>query len=285
MEEVIQSTGAVSNLLNEHGPGITITAIIIILFIGLLLYIINSHKRMINKLLEEQQEKEEKNDKLLEQLIAQTNQTSVKDIIKSELNNEKRSHQNIISVYINSNTAFHSSAIDVVEKIKCSRIAIYLFHNGNSTPFGYPFAKMTCVYEYTIKNTHSTIRGQAHNDLPLYVFSDLVNSLATTGEYIIEDCKKELEYKNSQLSYFLNGEPMGSLYAMTINDDNDIPSAFTILEFKEIQNFNDNEFLTLIRTSLHDMNTSIRHIIINDSFVDRYEHNNNENEEEESEGE
>ena len=85
---------------------------------------------------------------------------TVGEAMREELEKDKEAHTKAIQINIDTYKLFRQESKEVLDEIHCQRVAIYLFHNGNSTPYGYPFAKITCAHDYTSHGTIGTIRGE-----------------------------------------------------------------------------------------------------------------------------
>ena len=199
------------------------------------------------------------------------NKNTVMESIEASVKKEKESHKNIVSVYIDSEKVFKEASSAAMRELKCHRIAIYLFHNGNSTPYGYPFAKMSCVHEITDKGSYLTPRGHSHINVPLYVFSELIEDLSDDGECIVENVKELAANGDIQIGTFIQGDNVESIFAASIKNSDNCLVSFAIAEFQEKQDFSNEEYLNTIRSALHDMNNSIYHIVVSDEFVDNFE--------------
>lgn len=269
----IEST---ANILNNYGPTVTILAIFILICLALFLIFAKYFRKMMDKILDgninmntEDIIRQTVNDCVSE--VMEMNKNTVMESIEASVKKEKESHKNIVSVYIDSEKVFKEASSTAMKAIKCHRIAIYLFHNGNSTPYGYPFAKMSCVHEITDKGSYLTPRGHSHINVPLYVFSELIEDLSDDGECIVEDVKELAANGDIQIGTFIQGDNVESIFAASIKNSDNCLVSFAIAEFQEKQDFSNEEYLNTIRSALHDMNNSIYHIVVSDEFVDNFE--------------
>lgn len=269
----IEST---ANILNNYGPTVTILAIFILICLALFLIFAKYFRKMMDKILDgninmntEDIIRQTVNDCVSE--VMEMNKNTVMESIEASVKKEKESHKNIVSVYIDSEKVFKEASSTAMKAIKCHRIAIYLFHNGNSTPYGYPFAKMSCVHEITDKGSYLTPRGHSHINVPLYVFSELIEDLSDDGECIVENVKELAANGDIQIGTFIQGDNVESIFAASIKNSDNCLVSFAIAEFQEKQDFSNEEHLNTIRSALHDMNNSIYHIVVSDEFVDNFE--------------
>ena len=274
MSNTMDQVSDATKLINQYGPTVVIIAVFLILFIGLLVFILRSNHRMNQQMLEAQKNASENNQKMMQDMF-DTFKTLVvnnkdKDDEDDEEDEDKPKKKKIVSAYIDSSLAFKDASRIAISKIKCERVAIYLFHNGNHTPYGYPFAKMSCVHEWTLRGSN-TIRGTTHMNLPLYAFSTIVESLVKDGEFVIGNIYDHgIISADEQVFQFISGSTIRSLFALGIKDKDGDLAAFTIAEFKDAQDFSDEETYKNVKDALTMMNESIYSIIVNDEFRNTY---------------
>ena len=280
--QITQQVSKTADIIDQYGVAITVLAIFLVVFVIILIYILNNNRKMMNNLMNRQlaqqppQPDAEETKKIMKELFdeyATKEKATVGEAMREELEKDKEAHTKAIQINIDTYKLFRQESKEVLDEIHCQRVAIYLFHNGNSTPYGYPFAKITCAHDYTSHGTIGTIRGENQKSVPLYVFGDIIDRLVENKEYCIIDTNEE-EYFGShseftQLHRFIVGDEVTSLFALPIIDDNDIVAAFTIVEFKDRQEFSE-EQLQDIRNALHDMNKAIRSIVISAEFLSKY---------------
>lgn len=274
MSNTMDQVSDATKLINQYGPTVVIIAVFLILFIGLLVFILRSNHKMNQQMLEAQKNASENNQKMMQDMF-DTFKTLVvnnkdKDDEDDEEDEEKPKKKKIVSAYIDSSLAFKDASRIAISKIKCERVAIYLFHNGNHTPYGYPFAKMSCVHEWTLRGSN-TIRGTTHMNIPLYAFSTIVESLVKDGEFVIGNIYDHgIISADEQVFQFISGSTIRSLFALGIKDKDGDLAAFTIAEFKDAQDFSDEETYKNVKDALSMMNESIYSIIVNDEFRNTY---------------
>lgn len=278
LKDMASTTDAIkdtSSLINQYGPTVVIISVFIILFIGIVVFILRSNNKMNKEMLASQQSAIAANQKITEEmlntcmdLLRQKNNGSEDEETDEEGKPKKK--KNIVSIYIDSSLAFKDASRIAINKIKCERIAIYLFHNGNHTPYGYPFAKMSCVHEWTARGSN-TVRGTNHVNIPLYAFSTIVESLVNDGEFVVGNIYEHgILSADEQVFQFISGSTIRALFALGVRDKNNELAAFTIAEFKEAKDFSSHETYTNIKDALSTMNNSIYSIIVNDEFRESY---------------
>lgn len=269
-----EEIGGVAKLINEYGPTVVILSIFIIIFIAIIYFILRSNQKMNEQMLESQKSASQTNQQMMQDMF-----NTCMDLIRNGSSNddsddddqqEKPKKKNIVSTYIDSSLAFKDASRIAIGKIKCDRIAIYLFHNGNHTPYGYPFAKMSCVHEWTMRGSN-TVRGVNHVNIPLYAFSTIVESLVKDGEFVVSNIYEHgMLSADEQIFQFISGSSIRALFALGIKDKNNELAAFTIAEFKDPQDFSSQEVYDNVKNALKVMNDNVYSIVINDEFRESY---------------
>lgn len=269
VDKTVTQIGSISELINRYGPFIVILSVFIVVFLIVLGYVIHTNQRMNRQIMDSQKNSANINQEMMREMI-----NSFIDIAKAEKESEKekedKKHKKIVSTYIDSSLAFKDASRIAMAKIKCERIAIYLFHNGNSTPYGYSFAKMSCVHEWTMRGS-DTIRGRTHVNIPLYAFSSIVESLVADGELAIGNIYEHgILSADEQVFQFVSGSTTRALFALAIKSDENDLAAFTVAEFKEAQDFASEDIYSNIKDALKTMNDNIISIVINDDYRENF---------------
>lgn len=270
MSDTVDQVSDATKLINQYGPTVVIIAVFLLLFIGLLFFILRSNHKMNQQMIEAQQAASKANQKMMQDMFDTFKSLVVNKDKDDEDDDDKPKKKKIVSAYIDSSLAFKDASRIAIGKIKCERIAIYLFHNGNHTPYGYPFAKMSCVHEWTLRGSN-TVRGTTHMNIPLYAFSNIVESLVKDGEFVIGNIYDHgIISADEQVFQFISGSTIRAIFALGIKDKDGELAAFTIAEFKDAQDFSDEETYKNIKDALSTMNDSIYSIVVNDEFRNNY---------------
>ena len=284
----VQQVSEVAGTLNNFGITATVLAVFIVIFIVVIGVVLLLIKKMNENINESNKKSNEAITQLSQQMldavlglvnaknsITAQSQDSSEDNQRDEHNKE---HKRIISTYIDSSLAFKDAAKLASKTIGCDRVAIYLFHNGNHSPYGYPFAKMSCIHEYTVRGS-STIRGYNHVNIPLYAFSTIVESLQKDNEYAISDMFTQgILGPDEQIFQFIMGASVKAMFILGIRDNDNELAAFSIAEFKDPQDFSVQEIYQNTKDALGVLNSNIRSIVINDKFRNDYAKQNKEDE-------
>lgn len=276
VSNTIDQVGNTASLINQYGPTVVILAVFLLIFISIMAFILRSNHNMNKQMLESQQSAATAQQKMMQDMFDTCmslikKENSKDDDEEDDEEETKPKKKKIVSAYIDSSLAFKDASRIAIGKIKCERIAIYLFHNGNHTPYGYPFAKMSCVHEWTIRGSN-TVRGTTHVNIPLYAFSTIVESLSKDGEFVVGNIYEHgLISADEQVFQFISGSTIKALFALGIKDKDGDLAAFTITEFKDPQDFSAEETYKNVKDALTMMNESIYSIIVNDDFRNSYD--------------
>ena len=272
------SISSVSELISKYGPFIVILAVFIVIFMAVIAYIIHCNQKMNNQILQSQKKNSEANQEMMTEMIKTLIDMAKndKEEEKERENEEDKKHKRLVSAYIDSSLAFKDASRIAMSKIRCERIAVYLFHNGNSTPYGYSFAKMSCVHEWSMRGS-DTIRGRTHANVPLYAFSTIVEALVKDGELAIGNIFEHgILSADEQIFQFVSGSTTRSLFALAIKSKDEELVAFTVAEFKDPQDFSSTEIYNNVKDALKTMNDNIYSIVVSDEYRDNYETNTGE---------
>lgn len=268
---VTDSVSSISKAMSEYGPLIVIMAVFVVIFILLVMLMLRNNARMIDQLI-----KKENNTCDTNQGIFQSNQELLKKFVESSLEINKNEnidelenvikelketieeskyinntedgkeenpsfdyHRDIVGAYIDVNMTFKDESKKAISTLQCSRIGIYVFHNGNTSLYGLPFFKMSCIHEIT-NFGYSTLRGKSHSDLPLHVFDDFIQYLWKNGYYISQDISKTTQGDRS-LEEFTKYSNIKSLFMKAIKNSEGFLVGFVVAEYEDTDTFEEDE--------------------------------------------
>lgn len=247
--EAVEEAGKMAQFINEYGAATVILSVFLVIFIILIIYL----------LLENRKYKKEKDENTK---LAITNKSSVENDIK-ELKNailntgkKNKDTRKGISDFINRNAIMKSACKEALSALKCSRVAVYVFHNGNMSLHGFSFYKMSCIGEWS-KNPNGVTRGMTHYQMPLHMFERIISELCNTGEFFVKDVSGEDLESNSIYNFICNTR-IKSFYMKAILDEEGNPAGFTICEF----NLDSTETEDTIREVLQKLNDKVSPIIL-----------------------
>lgn len=285
--DTLQGVGTISDSLTNNGTLSTVTAVFIVLTIILLLIIAGGCVYIYKKTLQSTVTKTDNisniSNEIMEQMLTQLSkqvaslnqgqehiQKEIKtevEGVKKEIMNEDKVGRDIVRLYLDTNTIFKDASSIVLNTLKAYRVAIYVFHNGNSSSHGLPFFKMSCIYELFLnKKTHSN-RGRGHINMPLHLFFEIINELFINTEYKVSNVDYEVDEKeNKAVLEYIGTSSSKSFFMLGIRDINDILCGFTVVEFIQPTDFNNPEIYDKIKDAIEVMNGSVKYIISNDDF-------------------
>lgn len=265
----------VVELIDNYGAVVVVLGLFLVLFAAMIYYMISHNNKLVDQIMQSQKSAEETNTELVKSLLLQhveKNAAAAKvaahEAVEEE-NEKQRNHQKTaIASYIDANLAFKDASRIAMNKTGCQRIAIYLFHNGNTTPYGYHFAKMTCVHEWT-RNSVATVRGQNQVDIPLFAFSNMIDSLAHKDYYYRTDIYGKPN-EDEQILKFIAGSDAVAMYAQAVKSrEDDNIAAFIVAEFNEVGILTEDN-KDQMKDALSTMADNIYSIIINTEFRTSY---------------
>lgn len=282
--DVADSVVDLAETIHNYGIAVTIFAVFFAIIIILILVMIWNNNRLMNSIMKTNESNTSMDQSLIGKLVDNAlekdapNQVSqsdatleeIKSILKEVVGNraeEVDNHENdyqkdLVGAYIDLNIAFKDISRATLNKLKCDRVAIYVFHNGNKSMHGLPFFKMSCIHEWTSYG-NKTLRGKSHIDMPLHLYNDFIESLYKYGVYRSEDVKKSVEDDPSIEEYTAFSEAK-SLYFVAMKDDDGALAGFVAAEFGYIDIFqHDHERNEFIQNTLNDMIAKVSPIICN----------------------
>lgn len=281
---ISESVDGMSKTISEYGPSIVIMAIFFIIFILLVFLVLRSNSKMMAQILDKQNHNDKIEEELLSKLIDNALQKKEKsenkaaeniitkfeeslkpikkkvDSMAKEIEVDKEIHSDLVGSYMNVNMAFKDASRIVLSSIKCDRVAIYVFHNGNKSMHGLPFFKMSCIHEWTNRGSN-TLRGKSHTDMPLHLFVDFIEDLWKNGVYKSENVEKTEVIDNS-IEEFVAYSKTKALYLDAVKDENDNISGFVVAEFENEDTFEHDEIRDKeVRNALDTMVSKISPIL------------------------
>ena len=170
-------------------------------------------------------------------------------------------HRDLVGAYIDVNIAFKDASREALNRLNCDRVAIYVFHNGNTSMHGLPFFKMSCIHEWTAMGKN-TLRGKYHSDMPLHMFNDFIQDLWKEKIYICPDIEIKAK-EDPSIKEFTSYSSTTSLYMMAIVDKNNVLAGFIVAEFSSIEEFNMHIVNNSAYEILNEMKFKISPIIVN----------------------
>lgn len=275
-EGIVGGVTALADSISKNGPVIVICAVFIMLFILIFLLFLKINNTMFKNMIDQINSKNQENSNVTQKLLNHVleddeDEEETKNDKEKDKENEDQEHhhsKDLVGLYIDYTTAFKRESKNVINTLRCDRVAVYVFHNGNQALYGLPFIKMSCVYEDTIKG-NMTVRGKTHMNLPLHLFNDFIENLYRDGEFAgnIDD----IEIHDNSIREFLAFSDAKAVFMRAIKKSDGSLAGFTACEFAEHMNFADEETYKSISNAIKEMNIAIRYIITDENFAKKYE--------------
>ena len=229
MEQAVDSVSNFADLISKYGPFVVILAVFIVILIGLVITMIYMNRKLIGQAIDNHTQSEDFTKELSSKIV---------NSFLSDHNlhiEEEVHHKNLVGEYLNINSTLSDASKAASQSLSCSRISIYVFHNGNKSLFGLPFFKVSCIHEYTNSISGLSIRGKNHVDMPLHLFSDFIDPLWKFGFYRSENINISIQ-KDHSLAEFTSYSNTKSIYLVAIKNNN-ITTGFIAAEFDNIDTF------------------------------------------------
>ena len=280
---VTNSVVDLAEAIHTYGMAVVIFAVFLVVIIALILVMTWNNSKLINSLMSTNESNNKMDQNLIGKLVdsaldkdpeptSNTDDTlvEIKSILKDLVNNSHEDtddHENdyqkdLVGAYIDLNMAFKDISRSTLTKLKCDRIAIYVFHNGNKSMHGLPFFKMSCIHEWTSYG-NKTLRGKSHVDIPLHLYNDFIENLHKYGAYRSEDVSKSIKDDPSIRDYVAFSE-VKALYFVGMRDDTGALAGFVAAEFGDIDSFqHDHERNEFVRNIIDDMISKVAPIVCN----------------------
>lgn len=173
--DLIDNALKISDALKTYGTAIVLLSIFLVVFIVVIVVILRQNS-ISQKMMQEQ------NQILLNQILANSNKSKEVDEAKyTNDDNKSYDEKNIVTIFVKLNRIFKFECKKYLERVKCDRIGIYVFHNGTVTSHGLPFFKVSCICEWIKRGTAISNHINDTNGIPLNLFDDIIDGLYTRG--------------------------------------------------------------------------------------------------------
>ena len=270
--DIDKVSGGVKNIseaIYNYGIAIVVMGVFFVLFLILIIIMLFNNIRMSKQIMnvnaDTDKQREEVINKLIDNAIEakDTNMSTViakeiheslspiskqleelssevykKDNYHNQTDTEEDYHKDIVGAYIDISMAFKDISRKTLTELDCDRIAIYVFHNGNTSIYGLPFFKMSCIHEWTKHGAH-TLRGKSHADIPLHLFDDFIENLYKHGIYKSENIDNVIK-EDTSIKDFLALSDTKAMYLIGVKNTDDALVGFVAAEFAEIESFESN---------------------------------------------
>lgn len=269
---VVDGVTKLAESISDNGALIVIGAAFILFSILILLMFIKINSDMFKNIVNQINQKNDENaditKKLLDHFLEEEKDKEEEKEQEEKEEQPKHHAKDLVGLYIDYTTAFKGESKSVINAIRCDRVAVYVFHNGNQTLFGLPFIKMSCVYEDTMKG-NMTMRSKAHMNLPLHLFNDFIQALYRDG--IFAGNIDDVEIHDGSIREFLSFSDAKSVFMRAIKKEDGSLAGFTVCEFNDPIDYSDKEKFMAINNKVKEMNDAIKYIVTDDEFSKKYE--------------
>lgn len=290
-----EAIDTLSTTITNNGILVVIAAVFLLVFIAIFVMFLRMNSTMMNNIMKQITESNNNITNIVGNLVnAITNQQNstqkidIKELdeiedLKKEYDEDRKSiadmaKKDLLKLYIDYTFAFKAACKIALEETKADRVAIYLFHNSNKTPYGFHFIKVSCVYELT-ENGTITARGRKHNSIPMHIYNDFIHEIYRDKEYTY--CAADTDnQETSGIKEFISDSKVRSVFINAISREDGAIVGFVCAEFDYDVDLNkENDTYKKVHTSINNMILSISHIVTNEDFHKQYEdlHKNKEN--------
>lgn len=288
--DVTNGVATIAQALSNYGIAIVVMAVFFVIFLILIVIMLYSNAKMMNSIMKNNQNNSSHDQELLSKFVDKTFGTGsdtvneIVQILSNKLDDSVKSlqdslektaeeileeekelpkddyHRDIIGSYIDINMTFKNISRTALNSIACDRIAIYVFHNGNKSLYGFPFFKMSCIHEWT-KLGSNTLRGKSHTDIPLHAFNDFIEDLYRYRVYKSEDIDNA-KMNNPSIKEFTSYSNTKAIYIVAVKNDENIITGFVSAEFDHVDTFESDDKRDLeVRAVMDDMVQKIAPLI------------------------
>lgn len=279
---VTDSVVDLAEAIHTYGMAVVIFAVFLMVIIVLVLVMTWNNSKLINSLMSTNESNSKMDQNLIGKLVdnaidnkdsepvSNTDEalTEIKSILKDLVSNDGSDNhehdyqKDLVGAYIDLNMAFKDVSRTTLNILRCNRIAIYVFHNGNKSMHGLPFFKMSCIHEWT-SHGNKTLRGKAHVDIPLHLYNEFIENIHKYGAYKAEDVSQIIEDDPSIKDYTAFSEAK-ALYFVGMRDDTGALAGFVAAEFGDVDTFqHDRDRDIFVRKTMDDMISKVAPIVCN----------------------
>ena len=248
LDDVISQVEGISKSIMEYGAFTVILAVFLVLFIAIILALILQSQKQVKQMMKNSEKQSQNMNNLSNELL------------EAVLGRDKKKEdkKDLVKKYIDCGIVFRDSCKTVQQRLEADRVAIYVFHNGNKSLHGLPFFKMSCVGEWVTYGKNVYSRGKSHTELPLHLFSSVIETLYNTGEFTTIGSSKLDKLTIEEMNMFFGNSKVDQIFVRGIYDEVDNLAGFTICEFAA----HDLPSLDEIRASMNTLNETITSIIV-----------------------
>lgn len=223
-----------SDLIQTYGASTVIIAVFIIVLLVILGYILRSNQKTNNQLIKQQQN-------LVDALLENKKKNDEEETTN---NNEQAQHPtitkepDIIQSFLSINSSIKEILKYIYDDTECSRVSVYVFHNGVYSSHGLPFFKTSCVCEIIRKNCGVAKRINLHHGLPLQLFDNSISYIYKNGNMTVvdvDDEEDEVVHDTPMLMGMFKNNNIKSATGIAVYDNDNNIIGVVIVEFVELK--------------------------------------------------
>ncbi len=269
VDHAVKTVGSMAKVIDEYGGYIAILSLFIIILVITVITIIWINTKLMKQELEEKlallSSQKDQNEKLVDHLLKDNSSKDIEDEEETEDDIRRKNRKDFVSTYIDINLILKDAVRSASGELNAERVAIYVFHNGNQSIHGLPFFKVSCMHEWnkagSLAMKTRAYRSVTHQSIPLYLLSDIVESIYSKKYYFVTNIQDKIDSVQS-LQTFVDHSDIQTMYMLAISDDDDNIAGFVIAEFKEIINLED-EAMNKIKHTLEITRDTVKPVVIN----------------------
>lgn len=269
VDHAVKTVGSMAKVIDEYGGYIAILSLFIIILVITVITIIWINTKLMKQELEEKlallSSQKDQNEKLVDHLLKDNSSKDTEDEEETEDDIRRKNRKDFVSTYIDINLILKDAVRSASGELNAERVGIYVFHNGNQSIHGLPFFKVSCMHEWnkagSLAMKTRAYRSVTHQSIPLYLLSDIVESIYSKKYYFVTNIQDKIDSVQS-LQTFVDHSDIQTMYMLAISDDDDNIAGFVIAEFKEIINFED-EAMNKIKHTLEITRDTVKPVVIN----------------------
>ena len=269
VDHAVKTVGSMAKVIDEYGGYIAILSLFIIILVITVITIIWINTKLMKQELEEKlallSSQKDQNEKLVDHLLKDNSSKDTEDEEETEDDIRRKNRKDFVSTYIDINLILKDAVRSASGELNAERVGIYVFHNGNQSIHGLPFFKVSCMHEWnkagSLAMKTRAYRSVTHQSIPLYLLSDIVESIYSKKYYFVTNIQDKIDSVQS-LQTFVDHSDIQTMYMLAISDDDDNIAGFVIAEFKEIINLED-EAMNKIKHTLEITRDTVKPVVIN----------------------
>lgn len=217
--DAVDYIGKVSENINEYGAYPVLLAVFIVVFLIVIIYMNNSHKKMIESIVKS-------NENYCESIKKQ-NEDLLNEIMAGSNADRNYDEKDLASIFVKLNKTIKGECQKTQKTLNAESVCVYVLHNGMVASHGLPFFKMSCICEWIKKGSGVSSRLREHSNLPLNLFDRLISGLFENGEYVIELD----DITGTSLDMFINGPKVVNCVCIPIYDNDNKIMGFITADF------------------------------------------------------